>query len=59
MTKPCVTMRVRIKPNAAFFPGEEAIVAYVGTDGISVYLKDETKFDDCLPLNNDEWEALP
>lgn len=55
---PRVGMRVRIKANSGFFPGEEAVVAYVGTEGVSVYLVNESKFDDCLPLNNDEWEPL-
>ncbi len=56
--QPYPGMRVRITDNAAFFPGKEAAVAYVGTEGISVYLVDESLFDDCLPLNNDEWEPL-
>lgn len=53
---PYVGMPVRIKPNARLFAGEEAVVAYIGTDGVSVYLTDSSKFDDCVPLNNDEWE---
>ena len=56
--QPYPGMRVRITKNAAFFPGKEAAVAYVGTEGISVYLVDGDLFDDCLPLNNDEWEPL-
>jgi hypothetical protein len=58
MKSPLVGMRVRIKPNATLFPGEEAVVAYIGVDGISVYLVNEVKFDECVSLNNDEWEPL-
>ena len=58
MKSPLVGMRVRIKPNSTLFPGEEAVVAYIGVDGISVYLVNEAKFDECVSLNNDEWEPL-
>lgn len=47
--------RVRIKADAPLFSGERATVAYVGTSGISVYLGD-SKFDDCIPLNDGEYE---
>ena len=58
MTKtPYVGMRIRIKPNSTLFPGKEAAVAYIGTEGISVYLVD-SDFDECIPLNNDEWEPI-
>jgi hypothetical protein len=50
-------MRVRIKLNSKLFPGKEAVVAYIGTGGISVYLVDDD-FDECIPLNNDEWEPV-
>jgi len=52
---PRVGMRIRIKQNAPFFAGCEAVVAYVGTEGVSAYLVNHA-FDDCVPLNNDEWE---
>ena len=56
--KPHVGMRVRIKPNSKLFAGREAAIAYIGTEGVSVYLVDEDVFDDCVPLNNDEWKPL-
>jgi hypothetical protein len=54
-TKPHVGMRVRIKANSKLFPGKLAAVAYIGDGGISVYLVDDD-FDECIPLDNDEWE---
>lgn len=55
--QPSFGMLIRIKENAPYFCGEKARIAYIGEDGISVYLT-ESKFDDCIPLNNDEWETL-
>ena len=51
---PC--LRVRIKANSKLFPGVKAVVAYVGDGGVSVYLVDHA-FDDCVPLDNNEWEV--
>jgi hypothetical protein len=55
--KPHVGMRIRIKPNSKLFPGKEAVVAYIGTEGVSVYLINHA-FDECVPLENDEWEPI-
>jgi hypothetical protein len=55
---PRVGMRVYIKPSSALFPNKEAVIAYVGTDGISVYLINDDVWDSCIPLTNDEWEPM-
>jgi hypothetical protein len=54
--RPRVGQRVLINATSPFFPGKEAIVAYVGDTGISVYLVDDDLPDDCLPLEDSEWE---
>ena len=54
---PRVGMRIRIKQTSKLFPGKEAVVAYIGTEGISVYLVNDD-FDECIPLDNDEWEPV-
>ena len=63
MTEPHVGMRIRIKDHAPFFPGKIAYIAYIGSVGVSVYLASEEgkgePFDDCIPLNSDEWEPAP
>ncbi len=54
---PYFGMLIRIKDNCPFFSGAKATIAYIGDKGISVYLKDND-FDECIPLDNDEWEPL-
>ena len=53
--QPHFGMKVKIKATSALFPGHMAAIAYIGEGGVSVYLLD-SEFDDCIPLNNDEWE---
>lgn len=50
-----VGQRVRINEKAPYFVGALASVAYVGSDGISVYLID-SEFDECVKLNLGEWD---
>jgi len=45
---------VKIKPNSSLFPGEEGRVAYIGKDGVSVYLTTNS-FDEPVPLNWNEF----
>lgn len=54
---PRVGQRVRVRPTSKLFPNHEGIVAYVGTEGISIYLVD-SEIDDCIPIKNDEWEEI-
>jgi len=54
--RPWPGMRVRIRKTSKLFPGKDAVIAYVGNSGVSVYLTDD-EFYDCVPLNNDEWET--
>lgn len=49
--------RVLINDKAPFFKQEEAAIAYIGTEGISVYLIN-SKFDDCIPLKDGEYDLL-
>jgi len=52
-----VGQHVRIKLNAPLFPGTPAVIAYIGTCGVSVYLIDH-EFDECVPLEDGEWEPI-
>jgi hypothetical protein len=56
MIEPKFGTLIRIKENCelSFCRGLLARVAYIGVDGISVYLVN-SEFDDCIPLKNDEW----
>jgi hypothetical protein len=47
--------KIKIKSTAPLFAGHVGHVAYIGTDGISVYLAD-VDFDDPIPLNNEEYD---
>lgn len=52
-----VGQKVRIKDSARFFCGRMAYVAYVDTDGISVYLADNS-IDECVKLVVGEWDTV-
>ena len=51
-----VGMKVIIDKSAPYFQGEEAGIAYIGEDGVSVYLL-KSDFDECIPLNWGEFYA--
>jgi hypothetical protein len=53
---PYVGQSVLINQHAPYFNGERARVAYVGIGGVSVYLEDDFIIDDCVCLNNGEWD---
>lgn len=55
--KAYVGMRVRLTKKAPFFHGKEAVVAYVGTGGVSVYLVDDD-FDECIGLYDGQFKPV-
>ena len=50
--------KVIINNEAPYFHGEQGIAAYIGTEGISVYLT-SLDFDDPVPLNENEYDLYP
>ena len=55
---PFVGQRILILPNAPYFRGAHARIAYIGAHGVSVYLEDHD-FDECIKFDNGEWEPAP
>lgn len=53
-------MKVRIneKCQISFTKGKEAFVAYIGDEGVSVYLHNDEVFDDCIPLKYGEFDKI-
>lgn len=52
-----VGQRVLINDKAPYFNGALASVAYIGSDGISVYLID-SEIDECISLSLGEWSEI-
>lgn len=55
---PFFGQKIQIKNNAPLFPGEKAVIAYIGADGVSVFLEDGDKFDEAVPLEWNEYEEI-
>jgi len=52
-----VGQKVKLNANAPYFNGKYAGIAYIGTEGVSVYLLD-SDFDECLPINWNEYDIV-
>lgn len=57
MSKYYVGQKVRINDKAPAFGGFLAYVAYIGTEGVSVYL-DSDIIEDCICLKEGEFEPV-